>query len=226
VDVGNTPQTNALSGFSSSAGGVTQGGTAIGSDFETFIKMLTVQVKNQDPLNPIDSSDYAVQLATFSSVEQQVLTNTLLTGLGGQMGALSVAQLSGWVGMDARAMMPVFFESEPVTLTLRTDPLANTAQLVVLNNQGNEVQRLDIDPDGGDYLWSGLDDFGNPLPVGTYTMTTESFAAGELLSVGTVEVHGHIVEARNDNGQPTLIMDSGQQVNADQILGLLKAGGG
>ena len=49
--------------------------SALSSDFETFLKMLTVQMENQDPLNPVDSADFAVQLATFSSVEQQVLTN-------------------------------------------------------------------------------------------------------------------------------------------------------
>jgi flagellar basal-body rod modification protein FlgD len=45
--------------------------SGLSSDFETFLKMLTTQLKNQDPMNPVDSADYAVQLATFSSVEQQ-----------------------------------------------------------------------------------------------------------------------------------------------------------
>jgi len=40
----------------------------ITSDFDTFLRMLTVQMQNQDPLNPIDSADYAVQLATFSGI--------------------------------------------------------------------------------------------------------------------------------------------------------------
>ena len=48
------------------------------ADFETFLKILTAQIQNQDPINPIDSSDYATQLATFSSVEQQVLANSHL----------------------------------------------------------------------------------------------------------------------------------------------------
>ena len=43
-----------------------------GGDFQTFLKMLTTQIKNQDPLNPMEGSDFAVQLATFSGVEQQV----------------------------------------------------------------------------------------------------------------------------------------------------------
>ena len=58
----------------------------ITSDFDTFLQMLTAQMKNQDPLNPIESADFATQLATFSSVEQAVLTNDLLRGLMSQTG--------------------------------------------------------------------------------------------------------------------------------------------
>lgn len=51
---------------------------SLSSDFEVFLQMLTAQMKYQDPLNPVDSTDYATQLATFSGVEQAVLTNDLL----------------------------------------------------------------------------------------------------------------------------------------------------
>jgi flagellar basal-body rod modification protein FlgD len=82
----------------------------LSSDFETFLKMLTTQMESQDPLNPMDSAEFATQLATFSSVEQQVMTNDLLTGLNDQIGALGMAQLSGWIGMEARAEMPVAYD--------------------------------------------------------------------------------------------------------------------
>jgi flagellar basal-body rod modification protein FlgD len=62
-------------------------GRAISSDFNTFLRMLTVQMQNQDPLDPIDSADFAVQLATFSGVEQQVRTNELLGQLSGLLRA-------------------------------------------------------------------------------------------------------------------------------------------
>jgi len=78
----------------------------ISSDFETFLKMLTVQLENQDPLNPVDSADYAVQLATFSGVEQQVQTNDLLKQLATQLGTGSIAQMASWVGMEARTTAP------------------------------------------------------------------------------------------------------------------------
>ena len=48
------------------------------SDFTTFLKLLTAQLRNQDPLKPLDSTEFVAQLATFSSVEQQVKTNDTL----------------------------------------------------------------------------------------------------------------------------------------------------
>jgi flagellar basal-body rod modification protein FlgD len=55
--------------------------TVITADFQTFLQLLTTQLKNQDPLNPMESTEYATQLATFSGVEQQVRTNELLESL-------------------------------------------------------------------------------------------------------------------------------------------------
>ena len=86
-----------------------QSGSVLSSDFETFLKMLTAQAQYQDPLEPIDSTQYASQLAQFSAVEQQVLSNDLLTALVGQMGGSDLSRLAGWVGMEARSDAPVMF---------------------------------------------------------------------------------------------------------------------
>src|SRR5690606_19156239 len=67
-------------------------------DFDTFLKMLTTQIANQDPLNPMEGSDFAVQLATFSGVEQQARTNQLIEALASRMGVSGLSQLSGWIG--------------------------------------------------------------------------------------------------------------------------------
>ena len=193
---------------------------ALSSDFETFLKMLTAQMRNQDPLNPVESADFAVQLATFSTVEQQVRTNTLLETLGDRVGALGMAQLSGWVGMEARAEMPVQFDGLPVTLTLAPDPLADRAQLVVRNGSGAIVQRSDVAVDAGPVQWAGVGANGAPLPSGRYTLSVESFATGDSLGETPVQVHGQIVEARNASGNIKLVMETGQEVDADAILGL------
>jgi flagellar basal-body rod modification protein FlgD len=87
--------------------------SALSADFETFIKMLTTQAKYQDPLEPLDSSEYAAQLAQFSMVEQQLLSNDLLTALSTQLGSGTMGQMAEWIGMEARTTAPVLFNSAP-----------------------------------------------------------------------------------------------------------------
>lgn len=198
------------------------GGAALSSDFETFLRMLTAQIENQDPLNPVDSTDFATQLATFSSVEQQVLTNDLLTSLGAQMGALGVSQLSGWVGMNARAIMPVNYLGEAVNIVTDTSRAADAAQLVVRNEQGSEVARYDIETGRQSTAWAGLDNSGAALPIGTYTLEVESFLSGEVVAISPALIEGRIVEARNENGVPILVMGGGQEVPSSDIVSLLE----
>ena len=193
---------------------------ALSSDFETFLTMLTTQLKNQDPLNPIESADFAVQLATFSSVEQQVKTNDLLTSLGNQFGSFGVSQLSGWIGLDARTQAPVVFDGAPVAFDIKVDPLADRAELVVRNAQGALVQRSSVPLVSGEIQWAGVDQTGAPLAPGTYTISVESFAQNDLIETHPVETQSRIIEARSENGQTLLVLQNGQQVLANDILGL------
>ena len=66
---------------SAAAGRITGGTKALASNFETFLTLLTTQMKNQDPLSPMDSNQFTAQLTQMAGVEQQLLTNDLLTSL-------------------------------------------------------------------------------------------------------------------------------------------------
>jgi flagellar basal-body rod modification protein FlgD len=200
-----------------------RGSGVLNSDFETFLKMLTTQMRNQDPLNPVESSDFAVQLATFSTVEQQVRTNDLLSDLGARITTLGLGQLSGWIGLEARALTPVSFHGQPVTLTASIDPLADAAQLVVTDAQGVVVQTQAIPPRSGRLDWTGLDPAGLPLPEGIYQISAQSFSQGEIIAERDVEVHGQITEARLEAGETVVVMENGEVIPASQILGLRPA---
>lgn len=195
-------------------------GNALSSDFETFLKMLTTQMRNQDPLNPIESADFAVQLATFSTVEQQVRTNDLLGGLGARIDTLGLGQLSGWIGLEAEARVPVAFKGEPVTLTTKVDPQADAAQLVVSDGQGRIVQRQDIAPESGRLDWTGRDAAGTPLAHGTYNIAVQSLAKGETLAQHDVSVHSRITEARLASGETQIVLADGQSLSATEIISL------
>lgn len=192
----------------------------ISSDFETFLKMLTVQMQNQDPLNPVDSSDYAVQLATFSGVEQQVQTNDLLKGLATILGTSGMAQMAGWVGKEARAPTAGYFDGDPITLAPNPASIADTAQIVVHNADGQEVDRFDVPVSAEPITWSGLDSDGYPREIGLYSFEVISFAGGEALTQDTVDVYSTVTEVRSQGGETVLILEGGAAIAASQVSAL------
>lgn len=194
---------------------------AISSDFETFLKMLAVQLENQDPLNPVDSADYAVQLATFSSVEQQVLTNELLGGLIAHQQVSGMTEFARWIGLEARAVAPANYDGSSA-VELAPNPLttADAAALVVFDASGTERARIDVAPTADPIFWNGDDGAGGQLPPGRYSFALENFAEGELIATDALETYGRVIEARNDNGRTILSFSGGLLVDASTVTGL------
>jgi len=193
---------------------------AISSDFETFLKMLTVQMQNQDPLNPVDSSDYAVQLATFSGVEQQAKTNSLLEGLAEIMGASGMAQMAAWVGKEARAPANGNFNGDPITIAPNPVSIADNAQIIVSNADGVEVERFDVPISADPFVWTGIDANGYPRETGLYSFEIESYGNGELLARDPVDVYSNITEVRSQAGETILILRGGVAISSNQVSAL------
>lgn len=194
--------------------------TKISSDYTTFLRMLTTQLQNQDPLNPIESSDYAVQLATFSGVEQQTRTNQLLESLGGQFNVLGMAQMAGWVGQQARVDAPVWMDGDPVSLSPNPAVGSDRATLVVKDSRGTVVSRQDIPPTTDPFSWTGLGIDGQPLPRGQYSLSLESYRDGEMLTETSVEHYARIQEAQGSATGTWLMLEGGIKVRADKITAL------
>lgn len=192
-------------------------GTLISSDFQTFLVMLTTQMQNQDPLNPIQSSDYAAQLATFSGVEQQVKTNTLLESLAAQIGHSDMARMASWVGMEARVSAPVMFDGAPLTLYPAPAADADDAVLVVLDAGGQEVARQRIAVSDDPVTWAGTDATGAPLAPGSYAFRLENYTAGALTGTTAVDAYARIDEVRNGPDGAMLVLDGGAVVAPDQV---------
>lgn len=196
-------------------------GTLVSSDFQTFLMMLTTQMQNQDPLNPIESSDYAVQLATFSGVEQQVKTNDLLQSLASQMGLMGMTQLAGWVGMEARAAAPAYFDGAPITLSPSPAVNASTTQLVVTDEGGKEVERLEQGLLTDPISWTGQNTNGAHYPDGIYNFRLESYDSNGTLIVDTpVEVYSRITEAQGSTEGTILVLRGGISIRSDDVTAL------
>jgi flagellar basal-body rod modification protein FlgD len=198
----------------------------ISSDFETFLRMMTTQARYQDPLEPMDSSEYAAQLAQFSMVEQQVQTNDLLQSLSAALQTAtatqtSVGALSGWIGMEALSYAPAHFDGTPVTIAPNPLTAADTAYLVVYDANGTEVQRQSIPVSPDAVQWHGVAGLnGSTFPEGNYTFEVESFQQGELLLAERAQTYGRVTEARIEEGRTILILEGGLAVLADDVTGL------
>ena len=197
------------------------GAPKITSDFNTFLRMLTVQMQNQDPLNPIDSADYAVQLATFSGVEQQVQTNQLLAEMQGKFQQLGMAEMASWIGKEARSAAPVRYDGSAVTLSPNPAAGANRAVLVVKDAQGNLVSREEIPVSTAPYQWLGAGIDGNPLPPGTYSITLESLNGETAIATTPVEHYARVLEAKGGGSSGArLVLEGGAEVLASEVTAL------
>lgn len=188
-----------------------------GGDFETFLRMLTTQIQNQDPLNPMESTEFAVQLATFSGVEQQARTNTLLTQMlqgstGGELG-----QLSGWIGREVRTAAPVWYDGQPLTLQLDPPADADQVTLVTLDGNGRELSRSEIGTGSGEVDWQGRNADGSAMADGLYQFRIESRKAGQMLSTTAVPTYSRVMGAELTPTGAVLVLAGNNPVGVDEV---------
>ena len=190
-----------------------------GGDFQTFLKMLTTQIKNQDPLNPMEGSDFAVQLATFSGVEQQVRTNDLLAQIAAQSGG-SLSAVSQWIGKEVRTTAPVSFDGSPLTLTIDHAPDADQVVLVTLDARGAVVSREDVGLGEGEVDWVGRHASGAVLPDGLYSFRLESLKAGTVIDRANVGAYSRVIGAEITADGVRLSLEGGASTMEDDVTAL------
>jgi flagellar basal-body rod modification protein FlgD len=194
---------------------------ALASDFETFLRMLTTQLRNQDPLNPMQSTDFAVQLATFSTVEQGVRTNQLLEGM---MNRTALAELAGLVGMSVRSEGPAQFDGTALTLGLPALSGVESTRLVVRDALGETVDSAEVPATGGPHVWRGLGADGMALPAGSYSFQLVGYVDGQPVDSAAVETFAQVVEARQDSDGTRLVLVGGREVALEAVSGLRSPG--
>ncbi len=190
------------------------------SDFETFLKLLTTQLQNQDPLKPLDSTEFVAQLASFSAVEQQVQTNDVLAQIQSLLSGPSTAGLSSWIGTDVRAVRDIQFDGVPLDVFVEPATGAERADLVVLNPSGEVVQRSSIGLQSDLMEWAGVQDDGTPLASGTYQLVVESYQGSNLIGSEPAQVYSRVVEAQIDDDAISLVLADGSVIPADQVTAI------
>lgn len=157
------------------AGRVNAGGQMLASNFQTFLSLLTTQLKNQDPLSPVDSNEFTAQLTQMAGVEQQLLTNDLLTGLLKAQQGDGLTGAAQYIGKDATAVWAATrFEDGEANWSYELAADATDATLQVLDASGKVVWSGPApDKTNGmhDFKWDGKTTGGGQVDDGgAYTL--------------------------------------------------------
>ena len=185
------------------------GSTMLASNFETFLTLLTSQLKNQDPLSPVDSNQFTAQLTQMAGVEQQLLTNDLLKGLLAAQGGGGLAGAATYIGKEATAAWSATkFTDGAANWSYELASNAGSATLEVLDGSGRVVWSGDA-PDRTtgvhDFTWDGKANSGNDGQNGqVYSLrVVAKDGAGGAIDA-QVLTRGRITGVEMYNGEPYL----------------------
>lgn len=207
----------ASSGFARSTNPASDSPDTTG-DFETFLTLLTTQLRNQDPLKPVESTEFVAQLASFSAVEQQVQSNEKLESILEALANGSTGGLAQWIGQQVRNPGSATYENHPMDVQVFVHNDADNAELVIYDENDHIVGRQSIDITSNDIQWSGVLADGSRADAGTpYRFEVISSKDGEELTTTPGLVFSTIQEVRLIDGFTILFFEDGTQMYADDV---------
>jgi flagellar basal-body rod modification protein FlgD len=197
----------------------------IAGNFQTFLTLLTTQLKNQNPLDPLDTNQFTQQLVQFAQVEQQLKQND---------------QLATLVSLEktAQSTTALAFVGQTVAVNGQTATLRNgqatwsfnvpkpvTAVVTITSATGQTAYTGSFTMQAGqqNFQWDGRDNNGGQWPDGNYTMSiTAKDTSGQAVSVPT-EIEGLVDSVDLTQDPPTLSI-GGQNYTLDKIKRVVRPG--
>ena len=215
--------TTTTSGASAVSGAVDD--QMITSNFTTFLQLLTTQLKNQNPLDPLDTNQFTQQLVEFAQVEQQMKSND---------------QLSSLVSLEksAQASTALAYVGSTVVVDGSTSPLSNgsatwnlnvtkpsTATITIKDATGQTAYtgNFGVNPGNQPFTWNGRGNDGKVWPDGNYTLTATALdASGQSVAIST-EVQA-TVDSVDLTQTPPVLSVNGQNYTLDKIKRIVRSG--
>ncbi|MBC7768597.1 MAG: flagellar hook assembly protein FlgD [Phycisphaerales bacterium] len=196
----------------------------LSDNYDTFLVLLTAQLQNQDPLAPMDSTQFTEQLVQFSQVEQQIRTNEQLEGLVGQYQAATAGAALSYLGKDAIIEANETYLAGGVANWAYNLPAsASTMTVHVRDSSGRIVYTSTTEArSAGEHLfsWNGATNNGSTAPDGVYELTFEAKDAAGGTIRPIVNVRETIMGVDFSGGTPVVITPSGTR-SIDQIRSVL-----
>jgi flagellar basal-body rod modification protein FlgD len=219
---GTTPASTSSSSGSSGSSLDPTTNTTLAGNFQTFLTLLTTQLQNQNPLDPLDTNQFTQQLVQFAGVEQQLKTNDQLTTLVSLQQTAQSTQALGFVGKNAMvdgSTTTMTNSSANWILGVKTNSTVNVS---IANSTGQTVFTGSYPVNAGNgqaFAWDGKGNDGTQWPDGKYTLTAQAAdSSGNSVAVST-EIVG-VVSSVDLTQSPPLLSINGQNYTVSQIKGI------
>ena len=194
-------------------------GATLAGNFQTFLTLLTTQLQNQNPLDPLDTNQFTQQLVQFAGVEQQLKTNDELSQLVTLQQTTQATQALGFVGKTAVVNGSTTALSNSQATWQLNIPTTSTVTINIANSKGQTVFTGNYSATAGDdqpFAWNGQGNDGTQWPDGQYTMTaTAQDSTGNSVAIST-EIAG-TVNSVDLTQSPPLLSIQGQNYTISQV---------
>jgi flagellar basal-body rod modification protein FlgD len=195
----------------------------LADNFDNFLKLLTTQLQSQDPLSPLDATQFTQQLVQFTGVEQAIKTNDVLGQLVALVRADQVARAADYLGaeIEAAGQTVRLDAGEPATVRYRLDQSAAAVAISIYDEAGRLVRTQRGDAATGVHTvpWDGRDQTGAELPDGLYRVeVAATSAAGAPVPVSTT-VAG-VVDGVELQGERVMLSVAGVLLPLDAVTAI------
>ena len=196
--------------------------TGLADNFQTFLTLLTTQLQNQNPLDPLDTNQFTQQLVQFAGVEQQLKSNEQLKALLALEKSAQSTNALIYVGNTVAVDGSTQKFDGSATWNLKAEKSA-TAAITITNSTGQTVYsgNFTLSKGNASFVWDGKGNDGTQHPAGTYKLTaTAKDSNGKDVGIAT-EIQG-IVDSVDLTATPPLLSIGGANYTTDQIRRVIR----
>lgn len=215
---GTTAASTSSSSSSSAASANALASQQIAGNFQSFLELLTTQLQNQNPLDPLDTNQFTQQLVEFAGVQEQINTNDSLATLVSLQQTASATQALGFVGKTAIVSGNTATMTNSSATWELSVPSNSNVTVNITNSSGQTVFTQTLPESAGNqpFTWNGIGSNGTQWPDGQYSLTASTTdGSGNSVAI-TTQVAG-TVSGVNLTATPPLLIINGQSFTVNQI---------
>lgn len=217
--------TSATGSASAAQGTADAASSKLTADYNLFLKLLTTQMQNQDPLSPMDSTQYTQQLVQYSQVEQSISQNKTLTSMLSALNMQSLTQSTSMIGQSVQmgSNQAGLSSTTPAQWNWTATNGITSLTATILDSKGTKIDTKTVDVNGttGTFSWDGTTSTGQKVADGVYQLQlTGTTDAGAKITT-TANAIGTVNDVQMINGTPVVSVN-GAQYPTSMILRIAK----